>query len=124
MSVVAIGLATGAAVASSSNSENSSANKTYYCNQIMPKFNPKTATVEQKQDYADCVDHFYPSMTPADIIAVKVMIIAAFISFVIASVYCFREDGLIGIVVATIAPLIVGGLMFFTYIGFKFVFVG
>ena len=50
MSGVAIGLAAGAAVASSSSSGNSSAKKTYYCNQIMPKFNPKTATIEQKQD--------------------------------------------------------------------------
>lgn len=124
MSGVAIGLAAGAAVASSSNSSGSSAKKTYHCNQIMPKFNPKTATVEQKQDYADCVDHFYPSMTPVDIIAAKVMIIAAFISFVIASVYCFREDGFIGLALATLAPLLVGGLMFFTYIGFKFVFFG
>lgn len=124
MSGVAIGLATGAAVASSSNSGNSSAKKTYYCNQIMPEFNAKTATVEQKQDYADCVDHFYPSMTPADIIAVKVMIIAAFISFVIASVYFFKEDGLIGVLPAALFPMLVGIFLFLTYIGFKFVFFG
>ena len=124
MSGVAIGLATGAAVASSSNSVNSSTKKTYYCNQIMPKFNPKTATVEQKQNYADCVDHFYPSMTPADIIAVKVIIIAAFISFLMASVYFFKEDGLIGVLPAALFPMLVGVFLFLAYIGFKFVFFG
>ena len=124
MSGVAIGLATGAAVASSSNSGVSSTKKTYYCNQIMPEFNHKTATIEQKQDYADCVDHFYPSMTPADIIAVKVIIIAAFISFVVAYAYFFKEDGLIGVLPAVLSSTVVGVFLFLTYIGFKFVFFG
>ena len=63
-------------------------------------------------------------MTPADIIAAKVMIIAAFISFVVASFYFFRNDGLIGFIPATLCSMVVGGFLFFTYVGFKFVFFG
>lgn len=79
MSNLAIGLALGASVGAN-NSSNSDAKKTYYCNQIMPTFNPKTATVKDKQNYASCVDHFYPAMSPTDIIAMKVIIVLTFMS--------------------------------------------
>lgn len=121
MSNLAIGIALGAGMNSSSGSSDK---KTNYCNQVMPVFNPKTATVEQKQDYAKCVDHFYPAMTPVDIIAIKVIIVVSFISYIVGTWVWFKVDGPIVFALSFIIPLLVGLALFCTYVGFSFVFFG
>lgn len=110
MSNLAMGVAVGASIANAQNSSNSSSNKTFYCNQIMPKFNPKTATIKDKQNYADCVDHFYPTMTGTDIIVVKIIIVITILAVIYTGYRGWMEDGWMGLllyplVVAVIIPL-------------------
>ena len=121
MSNLAIGAALGASM---SNNTGSRDRKTNYCNQVMPVFNPKTATVEQKQDYAKCVDHFYPTMTPVDIIAIKIIIVVSFISYIVGTWMWFKIDGAVVFAFSIIIPLLIGLVLFSTYIGFSFVFFG
>ena len=121
MSNLAIGVALGAGM---NNRSGSSDNKTIYCNQVMPVFNPKTATVEQKQDYAKCVNHFYPIMTPVDIIVFKVIIVISFISYIIGTWMWFKTDGVVVFAISLIIPILISLVLFSTYICFSFVFFG
>ena len=110
MSNLAIKVALGSAVANSQDSD-SSEQKTIYCNTVMPKFNPKIATIEQKQSYANCVDHFYPTMTGLDIIIMKVAIILAFIVFSISLYKGWKEYEiamyfLVGVIGAFLVPVL------------------
>lgn len=124
MSGVAIGLALGAAASSGGgNNGNSSADKTYQCTQMMSNFNHKTSTVKDKQDYASCVDHLYPKLSPTDVIAMKVIIVLTFLLFVFGSLFGYKKDGGIGMLFygVLLSGLVFFGLLLF-YIGAVFVF--
>lgn len=119
MSNVAVGAALGASVASS----NSDAKKSYYCNQIMPAFNPKTATVKDKQNYASCVEHFYPSMSPTDVIAIKVIIILSFIAFFCGVWIGYKEkEWILVLLNGLLLPLLTFFGLLLAYFGLSFVF--
>ena len=121
MSNLAIGFALGASSKSNSGSS-SSAQKKYYCNQMMPSFNPKTATVKDKQNYASCVDHLYPSMSPVDIIALKVIIIITFLIFIAGAHLGYKKDGVVlAFLAGIVASVLSFAAMILFYQGFMFV---
>lgn len=115
---------TTALVASNQNTSRSN-QKTAYCNAIMPKFNPVAATIQQKQNYASCVNHFYPSLTGVDIIAVKLLIVIGFIIAIAFGIKAFRERHdspgyyiLGGAIASILAPMFLA----LCYIALKFLF--
>lgn len=126
---VAIGLALASSASSASrnntsNNSSSSNDKGFYCNKSMPNFNPKYATTAQKQEYASCVNYFYPMQSHAEIIGFKVFIIAMFLVFVFINIFLIKrgdeyyEIAVIGIGLTAIISIPVG---LFIY-GFLFVF--
>lgn len=126
---VAIGLALASSASSASrnntsNNDSSDNEKSFYCNKSMPNFNPKYATIAQKQEYASCVNYFYPMHNQAEIMGFKVFIVSVFLIFIVVSISLTRkgnkyhEVAIFGIGLTAIFSIPVG---FFIY-GFLFVF--
>lgn len=126
---VAIGLALASSASSASrnntsNNSSSSNDKGFYCNKSMPSFNPKYATTAQKQEYASCVNYFYPKHNHAEIMGVKFFIVAMFLVFIFINIFLIKkgseyyEFAVIGIGLTAIISIPVG---LFIY-GFLFVF--
>lgn len=73
---IAIGIAVGASASSASAAKQA---KQATCLQVMEKFQPVTATTEQKQDYAECVGFMHPQPIPSgDIFFLKVVLLLIF----------------------------------------------
>ena len=120
MSNLAIGLAIGSAT---SNSGNNSSRKTHYCNISMRKFNPEIATIKEKQNYADCVEHIYPSLTGADVIAIKVVIIATIALSLFGGIYTYRKkDTIVLFMFLMLSSVIFPFVMLVLYSAIKFLF--
>ena len=69
---------------------NNSANKNSkkICELTMNNFNNKSSTVEQKQQYADCVKTLYPSkMSLEHVLGLKILFMIALIIFVLSVFY-------------------------------------
>ena len=128
---IAIGLAlassaSSASIASSASRNNSSSSndKGFYCNKSMPNFNPKYATTAQKQEYASCVNYFYPMHNHAEIMGFKFFIVAMFLVFIFINIFLIRKGSyyyefvVTGIGLTVIISIPVG---LFIY-GFLFVF--
>lgn len=112
MSTVAISLAaTSAATTASINSNNSEVKK-QACKVYEREFNSITATVEQKQDYAKCINELHPNFSGGDIIFFKCLVVLAFVTFVV-SVYKGYKDLdiifglLLGALLAVFVPLLI-----------------
>ena len=77
------------------------------CASIEKNYDGTNATVEQKQQYADCIELLYPKeMTESDIIGAKIFIAIGVIGFLFGGVWGIKEDGLLsGAVFAFIAAL-------------------
>ena len=89
----------------------------------MPKFNPKTATIEYKQDYAACVNHFYPTMSGIDIIVVKVIIVITLLSVSYAGYRGWKDCEWIGLGLFTlIASVAVPVSLILLYESLSFLF--
>ena len=88
------------------------------CESLEQSFEPKTATIQQKQDYAECMRLLYPQeMSAGDVFALKIVLVIAFIGMGIGGAIGARDDvptgfifGLIGFLIAPIAAGIVGGI--------------
>ncbi len=126
---VAIGLALASSASSASrnntsNNDSSSNDKGFYCNKSMPNFNPKYATIAQKQEYASCVNYFYPVNSHAEIVGFKFFIIVMFLVFIFINIFLIKKGSeyyefvIVGIGLTAIISIPVG---FFIY-GFLFVF--
>lgn len=122
---IGLALASSASIASRNDTSNNiSDNKGYYCNKSMPNFNPKYATTAQKQEYASCVNHFYPIHSHAEIVGFKFFIVAMFLIFIFINIFLIKKGSeyyefiVIGIGFTVIISIPVG---LFIY-GFLFVF--
>lgn len=61
-------------------------NRNEECLKVIQSYDSKTATVEQMQDYSECVQRLYPNtMHPEVLIAFKVLIVCSFIFWVVIS---------------------------------------
>ena len=115
----------GASTNVSSNDSNN-AMKDYYCNQLMTSFNTLNSTVEQKQQYAECVDHLYPKIDGASLIVLKVIILVSIISFFVGT-FIARKEGdniIMSAIFGMVCCVGIGMLCFLLFIGLTFVFLG
>ena len=124
MSAVAITLATTAS-STNPNSGNRQEIKKLQCEMLVPKFNNTTATIEQKQKYADCIEVLHPVNTAGEVLFFKFLIILAFISFGVGFYKSKELDGTgmaiaLGLLVSVLVPLVV----FLVVAGIMFVFCG
>lgn len=99
---------------------NSSSQRKELCKLTIDQFDNKTASIEQKQKYADCVDNVYPqTMSDPMIIIVKILIMCAFIGAGVG-VWKARHEGgaidyimfgIMGLVAGVVIPLLIIGLI-------------
>jgi len=70
----------------------------YACKALDASYDPRVASVEQKQDYSSCMQVLYPEpsepLTSSELLAGKVVIGILLLAMVIGLVKGFREDGL------------------------------
>ena len=113
----------GASTNVSSNGANN-AMKDYYCNQLMTSFNTLNSTVEQKQQYSECVDHLYPKIDGADLIALKVIILVSIISFFVGTFIARKEgdDIIMSAIFGMVCSVGVTTLSFLLFVGVSFIF--
>lgn len=63
------------------------------CIAIMKDFQNNTSTIQEKQSYAECVNIVYPNnLSPASIIALKVLFVIALFTFVSSSIFFYKND--------------------------------
>ena len=86
--IIASNLAISAATASN-NREKAEA-KTFNCTQTTGSFDSKTATLEQKQKYAECVQYLHPVKTDQDIVLSKAAAVLFLVSCLGAFIYMFE----------------------------------
>ena len=115
----------GASTNVSSNGANN-AMKDYYCNQLMTSFNTLNSTVEQKQQYAECVDHLYPEIDGGSIMALKVIVLVVIISFFIGAFIASKQgdDIIMSAIFGMVCSVGVTVLSFLLFMGVSFVFLG
>lgn len=111
-----------AASSASANSSNETKLKKIKCEIYEQKFNSTTATVEQKQQYADCIQLLHPCMTGVELLFAKFLVVLSFVFFVIGGWLGFKEERslifstLIGVLSAVFVPLmlflVVSGVIF------------
>ena len=87
------------------------------CNELVSGYEHTTATIEQRQSYADCIDMMHPSqMTGHEVIGLKIIIVCAFVGALVSywkgrdSSCGFSEsaaDALFGVVFGAFAPVLV-----------------
>ena len=81
-----IAIAAVSIAAEANNSANKNSKK--ICELTMNNFNNKSSTVEQKQQYADCVKTLYPpKMSVEHVLALKILFMTALIIFVLSVFY-------------------------------------
>ncbi len=86
--IIASNLAISAATASN-NREKAEA-KTINCTQTTESFDSKTATLEQKQKYAECVQYLHPVQTVQDAVLYKAASVLFLVSCLGAFIYMFE----------------------------------
>lgn len=86
--IIASNLAISAATAAN-NREKAEA-KTFNCTQATESFDSKTATLEQKQKYAECVQYLHPVRTEQDIVLSKAASVLFLVSCLGAFIYMFE----------------------------------
>jgi len=80
------------------------------CEAFIADFNPKKATLEEKREYAECVQLVYGTgkeMSPGDVFALKALILIA-LACSVAGFYINRDDP----VFAVISAIVFGGAAF------------
>lgn len=85
--IIASNLAISAAT-SSNNREKAEA-KTFNCTQTAESFDSKTATLEQKQNYAECVQYLHPVKTDQDVVLSKAAALLFLVSCLGSFIYMF-----------------------------------
>ena len=85
--IIASNVAISAATAAN-NREKAEA-KTFNCNRTTESFDSKTATLEQKQKYAECVQYLYPVRTDQDVVLYKAAALLFLVSCLVAFIYMF-----------------------------------
>ena len=86
--IIASNVAISAATAAN-NREKAEA-KTFNCTRTTESFDSKTATLEQKQKYAECVQYLHPVMTDQDIVLYKAASVLFLVSCLGAFIYMFE----------------------------------
>lgn len=83
--------------------------KIHICSEFMPKFNETTATVEQKQHYAECVNLVHPAQISDGVtIFIKVLIVCAFVGLLWGAWWGYEKDGAVGLLFGGFLGLIAG----------------
>lgn len=55
------------------------------CNELVSGYEHTTATIEQRQEYADCIDMMHPSqLTGDEVIGLKIIIVCAFVGALVS----------------------------------------
>lgn len=86
--IIASNIAISAATAAN-NREKTEA-KTFNCTQTTESFDSKTATLEQKQKYAECVQYLHPVKTDQDVMLAKAASVLFLVSCLGAFIYMFE----------------------------------
>ena len=86
--IIASNLAISAAT-SANNREKDEA-KTFNCTQTTESFDSKTATLEQKQKYAECVQYLHPVKTEQEVVLYKAASVLFLVSCLGAFIYMFE----------------------------------
>lgn len=73
----------------SSNREKTEA-KTFNCTRTTESFDSKTATLEQKQKYAECVQHLHPIKTEQEVVLYKAASVLFLVSCLVSFIYMFE----------------------------------
>lgn len=76
--------------ATSANNREKAEAKTFNCTQTTESFDSKTATLEQKQKYAECVQYLHPVKTEQDIVLSKAASVLFLVSCLGAFIYMFE----------------------------------
>lgn len=76
--------------ATASNNREKAEAKTFNCTQTTESFESKTATLEQKQKYAECVQYLHPVKTDQDIVLSKAAALLFLVSCLGAFIYMFE----------------------------------
>lgn len=105
------------------NDSYSSSNKEIACKAIESSFNNTTASIEQKQQYAQCIDILYPIYSPNDILVMKVLVVIAFLAFMFGFIKGYKEDGIgIGLLVGVGFAIFIPFTLVILYSGITFLF--
>ena len=86
--IIASNLAISAAA--SANNRDKAEAKTFNCTRTTESFDSKTATLEQKQKYAECVQYLHPVRTEQDIVLSKAASVLFLVSCLGAFIYMFE----------------------------------
>lgn len=86
--IIASNLAISTATASSNRKKAEA--KTFNCTQTTESFDSKTATLEQKQKYAECVQYLHPVKTDQDVVLAKAASVLFLVSCLGAFIYMFE----------------------------------
>lgn len=124
MSNIAIGAASGAAAGAAAGR---AAARRVQCEMIVKDYDAHTATVEQKRDYADCVETLYPDpLTPGQAIVIKVVIVLCLLSAVAGAKKGADDDGIVGacvgFVVGIVLALLACGVVAALFLALAFLF--
>lgn len=96
-----------------------SENKKGYCLGVEKNFDSLTATVEQKQEYAECVGLLHPNeMTGSEILAWKIIIFAGLGSAIFAF-WRFKDDLIEAVIFSLVALLGVPIVLMLIGLGIK-----
>lgn len=88
---VSAGIAGAAAGSTAASSAQATTAKKIACQSIVSSFDSKTATIQESQTYASCIQLLHPSeMSGAEVIAIKVLIVVALLG---AAFGFWRGDG-------------------------------
>ena len=86
--IIASNLAISAAT--SANNRDKAEAKTFNCTRTTESFDSKTATLEQKQNYAECVQYLHPVRTEHDVVLSKAASVLFLVSCLGAFIYMFE----------------------------------
>lgn len=90
---VALAISTAALVQSEIAQQEAHAARVASCNTLQHLFNAQTATIEQKQEYADCVGVLYPehnALTHGELLLLRATIILVVVAALVVA-YCLRK---------------------------------
>lgn len=120
--------ASSAAVVAATSANHQHIAKLQHCNNILNSYNSTTATVQQMQEYANCVDAVYTKEPDASsIILFKVVFVIAVVAMIITAIreYKITKEivwssfvGFIGFIMAICTSVFIGLL----YFGFVWLF--
>lgn len=93
--------------------------KTLACKGVVDTFDSKTATIEQSQDYARCINHLYPAqLEGAEALMLKVAIVLCFMCAIYGAMHFGKKEGdwfsalmgfLIGFCFAVVVSMVFAG---------------